>query len=228
MFIYYTMFCTLISLYFIVTLSWCIVVMYTNNYLLVGLPIIWFCVHYYFHQKSLNHLSQHYTYPKLSSIYEIYQQFDEGDIVFSKDYAVSDQIIQYFNDGMAHSGLVIIENGVKYLIHSNPHTNYTKDVILKTYYFFNSTWTLVKEPLLDYILKYKLIYHIYRPKIPTPINLAKVFPNKFTYCTQIIGDILFNAKLIEKSSHSLTPYVPEDLIQLLKKSGYKFFFFKQV
>jgi hypothetical protein len=203
--------------------------MYTNIYLLILLPIVLSGVHYYFYYTSFYH-SHYYSYPTLNSVYEIYEQFKEGDIVFSKEYKVIDQFTQYINNGVAHTGCIGVENGIKYHFNAVPHTNHPKHYIIKTYEYMGFTWSIVKEPLLDYILKYKCIYYIYRhPKIHASINFSQlVLPNRLTYCSQIIGDMLFKDHLIESAYYVVTPYTTDDLINLLLKRGYKYFFFKQV
>ncbi len=223
------MFFTILSLYFIMTISWCILAIYINRYLLIGLPILWYSIHYYFYYTSINNPSQHHTYPIISSVYKIYEQFKEGDIVFTKDYnsfGTLDKITQYFNKGVAHASVVVIENGVKYFINSVPDANQPKNYILKKYTYMGSKWLIIKEPLLDFILKYKCIYQIYRHKKPNIIQ----YKNNFTptYCSQVIGNILYKTNMIKNSSYIIAPYTPENLIELLIQRGYKYFYFKHV
>jgi hypothetical protein len=175
----------------------------------------------------------HSSYPTLNSVHEIYEQFKDGDIVFSKDYTMPcyalDHFTLYFNDGIAHTGCIIVENGVKYYLNSVPHTNHPKGLILKTYDYMGSKWAFIKEPLLDYILKYKCIYQVYRPPATQPSMSfsEQTLPNKLTYCSQIIGYMLYKTNRIEHASYLLTPYTPDDLIKLLLDKHYTYFYFKQ-
>jgi len=163
----------------------------------------------------------------LSSAITIYNQFKHGDIVFTKEYisnySFTEAITQYFNYGIAHTLLVIEENGIKYLINATPG-KYKKH-ILQTYTYVGK-WVIVKEPLLDFIKKFTCIYQVYRHPSPKPIRWSK--RSHPTYCSQVVGSLLYDATMIQESEGLLSPYTPERLIELLLQNGYTYFEFKQL
>ena len=166
------------------------------------------------------------NYKLISSVSTVYQQFKQGDIVFTRDYTsytLTDTLTHYFNYSLAHAVIITEENGIKYVLNATPghYDNY----ILKKYKYIGN-WTIVKEPLLEFILKYKCMYQVFRHKYPKPIQCK--LPSHPTYCSQFVGTLLYESSILPASAGILTPYTPERLIELLLEKGYRSFSFKHI
>jgi hypothetical protein len=219
------MFFIVISLYFLITIVWCILFIH-NIIFWCFLPVLWYSIHMIFRKNSLLNPHLHHSLILLSDTSTIYNQFKHGDIIFTTEYSyynIGYEIMLYFNYGMGHTSLLVEENGIKYMINARPEDDDTH--ILQKYTYSGKKWVVLKEPLLDFILKYKCIFNVFRHRKPNSIKWT--LRKSPTYCSQVIGTLLYEANMISTSG-LLNTYTPDGLIELLYENGYKSFIFKHV
>ena len=174
---------------------------------------------------------------------EIYHTLEHGDVVFLKDYPIDDNdyccylFYVYYNYGIYHTGLVVEENGTKYLIHSfarkkRPESrvkvlqSYKNKVVFDI--FSNWQWHVVKEPLIEYLLMNQSMFNAYRPRVkPGPIQWKR--QSNPTFCSHVVATLLKDNGIIPPSDKWLKPYFTTDeLISVLEQRGYQSFLFKQI
>lgn len=165
---------------------------------------------------------------------QVIDYVSEGDIVFSNYAEVSFTkcIIpgRFFNGGLAHAGIIIVENGKKYIVHSVPDKLYKynkKDILIKhTTYDLFQNWETIKQPLIEFISSHQMsVYTIYRCPTKNKIKInykpRPVFCNSFYYCTLIVGDTLVDYNYITPSKSLLFRHVPDELVRSLLENNYK-------
>lgn len=219
------MFFIIISLYFLITIVWCILFIH-HTIFLCFLPVVWYSIHMIFKKNSVLNPHLHHSLTLLSDTSIIYNQFKHGDIIFTKDYThydIVEEFTMYFNYGLAHTSILVEENGIKYMINATP--GHCDNHIVQKYKYVGIKWVIVKEPLLDFLLKYKCIYNVFRHKNPKPIKWTLRKSPK--YCSHVIGSLLYDANIISTSG-LLNTYTPDGLVELLYENGYKSFTFKHV
>jgi hypothetical protein len=158
----------------------------------------------------------------------------EGDIIFTNyEYIPYTKTLvpgRFFNGGLAHAGIIIVEQNEKYIVHSVPDKLYEyqkKDILLKHKFDLFQRWETIKQPLSEFIANSKKIsvYTIYRCPTKNKIKInykpKPVLFNAFYYCTLIVGDTLVDHNYIKPSTSLLFRHVSDDLVQELLQNNYK-------
>ena len=203
---------------------------------IISLAILLYSIHTYIYSISYYVTRNNETIPNISSVNEAYHMLQHGDVIFLNDNPViKENFYMYFNKGLYHTGLVVEEQGKKYIIHSSAVNKiiHTRIKILQVYnnsangIFSDWKWHIKKESLLEHLLIRKSMFNVYRPPVPVKIKWKK--QNNPYFCCNVIATLLQDNGIIPKKNALLCPYfTPEELIDVLKCNGYKSFYFKQI
>ena len=204
---------------------------------IISLAILLYSIHTYFYSISYYVTRNNETIPNISSVNEAYHMLHHGDVIFLNDNPViKENFYMYFNKGLYHTGIVVEEQGKKYIIHSATVNKiiHTRIKILQTYnnnvcgIFSNWKWHIKKESLLEHLLIRKSMFNVYRS--PVPVKQIKWTKQKNpSFCCNVIATLLQENGIIPKSDAWLIPYFTTDeFISVLKDHGYKSFYFKQI
>jgi len=198
------------------------------------------CIHRLFYKYSYNNKSYYNNLDSIS-INDTYHLLKYGDVLFLKEYIfeVNLNFLLYHNKALYHACLVIEENGIKYIIHATSYilikNNVNKVNILQKYNHWlaigNTEWYVIKEPLLEYLLRTKYnIIQVYRHSKPNPIQYKKWKKQKhMTWCTSIVAKLLYDCGMITSSNKLITSfYQTHELTSKLIESGYNQFVFKTI
>lgn len=217
---------TLLFFYLIIGLTCCSFVSTFNSKLFI-LFIIAIChLLLVLYIKLIYQRNNHFI--KIKDISQLYNSFQHGDVVFTMErdiWVIFDLLA--INNGICHTGIVIKENGIKYLVHSFPGISNHKKYVIRTYTWAFQTWTVIKEPLLNYILSYrKSLYQIFKQphSLPKIIFNNEMCNNVDRYCTQLVGIILEKNNIIDRYIN----YRPYSLINYITQLGYKCCFIKHI
>lgn len=217
----------ILCLYLLVfVLAYSITIGHRLSYLLSLLIMILFILAYTIPVKLVNINGKHFT--PIYNTYTLYHSFHHGDIVFSTN-SVNIWDLLAINNGIVHSGIIIEEHGIKYMIHSWSGSVMNKKKIIYSYNYIGLDWKVIKEPLLQYLLEYKKChYQIFRqPSTIKPITISKkCIRTTSRYCSEFVGIVLHNQGIIKKSSYPIFPYRPYEIIEGLLAKGYTCLFLK--
>lgn len=240
------MFFTMVTFYILCIILYLILYMYYIHFnfsiinitvFIISLIILLYSIHTYIYYKSYYVTRNNEKIPNISSANEAYNMLKHGDVVFINNYpAIKDSFYMYFNKGLYHTGLIVEEQGKKYIIHSSAiyKSNESRIKILQRYnnsvcgIFSEWKWHVKKESLLEHLLICKSMFNVYRPCEPIkPIQWKK--QNNPSFCCNVIATLLQDNGIIQKSDKWLIPYFTTDeFICVLKERGYKSFYFKQI
>lgn len=207
-------------------LVYSIIIGHPLSYVISLFAMILFIVLCTYPVKIINLYGKHFT--TISNTYELYHSFNHGDVVFSTNGFNTWDLLA-INKGIIHSGLVIEENGIKYMIHGWSGYVMNKEKILYSYKYIGLDWKVIKEPLLQYLLEYKKChYQIFRqPSTIKPITISKkCIRNTSRYCSEFVGIVLHDQGIIKKSPYPVFPYRPYEIIEGLLSKGYTCLFLK--
>lgn len=186
------------------------------------------------HQDSL---------PTIPSASHVYHTLIHGDVLFFKDYypymskyrCSSVLVYPYFNYGIYHAGVIVEEQGKKYIIHAyatkkiDPRMKKLQSYKNRVHNFISGwQWHVVKESLLEYVLSCKSIFHVYRhPSPPKKIQWKRNYD--LTFCCHVVARLLQDNGMIPESKQWFIPYFTTDeIIETLTNNGFKLFRFKQI
>jgi hypothetical protein len=195
--------------------------------------ILFTCFEYHTYKKSIIYKDE--TIPKYNKE-ELYDYLKHGDVLICKfiPYQYKFSFYNYLNYNLSHFSLIIEENNEKYIVDAiqdrfllDINRKYIKKKIKSDISFDN--WNLVKVPLKEYLYHDMILQVIRRDKnieikdiLNTKELIIPLLNIKYYYCCIFIGDILSKNNIIKKST-KLFPYVPNELIKLLKDEGFNSF-----
>ena len=186
--------------------------------------IIWWIV-----PTKLNHLYGD-TFNIMSNRSQLYHSFQHGDIIFTTEHGLWNIYdIMAINKGLVHTGIIIEEEGIKFMLHAYSGKTYSNQYVLYEYPYIGQTWKIIKEPLLHYMMQYKKsFYQIMRPPSHLPrIQLDMETLSSCTkYCSELAGLILKKHDIIGPSEYKHFHYPPIEILQKLVQNGYRAIFIR--
>jgi len=175
---------------------------------------------------------EHPDHPRYD-YHTIYQNVKHGDIVFTTGYEFQgtfDKFLVLANKGIVHGGIIVEENGVKYLIHGFPGEWGRPHLDEKPFMKGTSIrFRLYKEPFINPMLRDKntLFYQVFRHPHFT-LNMKekpKLTDDRwFYFCTAAIAKPLVDNGVIREEHEKIISYQPDSMIHQLHDHGYESFY----
>ena len=163
----------------------------------------------------------------------IYNNVKHGDIVFTTGYEIPrslDYILVLVNKGIVHGGIIIEENGVKYLIHAFPGSS-NQHLIDEAKFIkgLSIPFRLYKEPFITNLLKENntAFYQVFRhPTFTLSFENGLQLPKNryFHFCTSSISQPLIQNGIIRHENEKVISYQPDSLLHQLHDFGYESFY----
>ena len=159
--------------------------------------------------------------------------FKHGDVFFCKEKQPVLSVFDFFiiNQGFYHTCIVVEEEGHLYVLHScasyYPLQRPCPYEIRS--YHFGYPWKIYKEPIEHFIIAYKkMVYQVCRSLKQHPLTISKKIINTSnTYCSNLIGMILCDNKLINYD-YSVLSYEPNVILNGLREKGYQQLFIEHI
>jgi hypothetical protein len=206
------------------------VTLYSIKGLVLGICVIIIIQLLLIHNRNAfinGHEHPHYDYRT------IYNNVKHGDIVFTTGYETRgtfDNFLVLVNKGIVHGGIIVEENGVKYLVHAfpgnwnRPHVD--EDKFIKG---LSIPFRLYKEPFITPMLRENntFFYQVFRhPTFTLSFENGLQLPKNryFHFCTSSISQPLIQNGIIRHENEKVISYQPDSLLHQLHNFGYESFY----